>query len=153
MLNTKRFAKFSSILITTFLFAFSFANFAYANPTFTVNTATVGQIDFIGSNLDGISEIYVYLTKKSSGTTQRSGSVPVVSNSFSHSFYGKRRNKTQFGLVERSFGSRKCLVGKTTEAKLAVVEKHITCRFRFNQVAVDLPPSQFTAISNLRIIS
>jgi hypothetical protein len=88
MLNTKRFAKFSSILITTFLFAFSFANFAYANPTFTVNTSTVGQIDFSGSNLDGISEIYVYLTKKSNGTTQGSGSVPVVSNAFSHSFYG-----------------------------------------------------------------
>ena len=88
IMNNKKMIKFSSILLTTFLFVFSFANFAYADPVFTVNTNTVGQIDFVGSDLDGISEVYVYLTKKSNGTTQGSGSIGVVSGAFSHSFYG-----------------------------------------------------------------
>lgn len=86
MLNTKRFAKFSSVLITTFLFVFSFANFAYANPTFTVNTSTVGQIKFTGNNVDGVSEVIINIAKKSDNMIQSSGSIEVDSGSFTYTF-------------------------------------------------------------------
>lgn len=87
-MNNKKIAKFSSIFITTFLFVFSFANFAYADPTFTVNTTTVGQIDFIGSNVDGVSGIIISITKKSDGIVTNSGTTPigVVSGFFSYTF-------------------------------------------------------------------
>ncbi len=86
ILNIKRLAKFSSLFLIIFLFIFSFSNFAYADPTFTVNTTTVGQIDFIGSNVDGVSEVTINLTKKSDGTMQSSGSIGVVSGFFSYTF-------------------------------------------------------------------
>lgn len=88
ILNIKRLAKFSSLFLIIFLFIFSFSNFAYADPTFTVNTTTVGQIDFIGSNVDGVSGIIINLTKKSDGTTTNSGATPigVVSGYFSYTF-------------------------------------------------------------------
>lgn len=88
ILNIKRLAKFSSLFLIIFLFIFSFSNFAYADPTFTVNTTTVGQIDFIGSNVDGVSGIIINLTKKSDGTVTNSGPTPigVVSGFFSYTF-------------------------------------------------------------------
>lgn len=104
MFNTKKLSKFSSIGVIIFLFALSFGK-AFSqdfgdgsfggggaggswDETITVNATTVGQIDFIGSNLDGVSGVIISITKKSDGAVTNSGTTPVgvVSGFFSYTF-------------------------------------------------------------------
>jgi len=74
--------KIISFIFTIFLFVFSFGGIVYANPVFTVNNSTPGEIVFSGTGLVGISEIRVLLTKTTTSQIQ-SATRDIVNNSFS----------------------------------------------------------------------
>lgn len=81
-MNAKKLSKFSSIIVMVFFATLSFGKIAYADPTFSVVTSTVGQVTFSGQGLMGMSAVDIVVTKNSTGEPQLF-SASIVSNSFS----------------------------------------------------------------------